>query len=558
MKRWIAALLCLMIFVGVLPGSVSAQEATVNVPMDKDAVLAGLYEADLSSLREAIMEGFITCEELTQYYLDRIEKYNAPYNCFITMCDDALEKAREKDALLKEGKAEGLLFGVPVVIKDNMDLAGYHTTNGYKKKDSQIASSNAAVVDALLKEGAVIIAKTNMSTGAMRAEYSKSQVAGETKNAYSTYLSAGGSSGGSAVATSLNFAAASLGTDTNSSLRYPAVLNGCVSLRPTFGLLSQDGIKKLNANRDIAGAITRTVKDQALMLDILTEGAHNYKENLNANALQGMRIGILKELSGATGKNGRTESKVDDEVTAAFQKAVEQLKACGAEVVEVSMPKIISTGAATVNNENTKREPFKKDFEKLLQDNNISAVIFPTYLSTPLRSGKDENGKTWNALSQTLIINTRTLSPAAGVPEIALPIGYHSLGAGIGMEIAAADGSEQLLLNIAYSFTEHADLRVAPTDAPNEYADKHAGTLAQVMDDYHTAVEEAIRKEEEKKQAAEQLRLEQEAAQKAKLEAQRKEQIQIVQWICIATAVLVVVTLSIVIWATRKEKEPVA
>lgn len=558
MKRWIAALLCLMIFVGVLPGSVSAQESTVNVPVDKDAVLAALYEADLSSLREAIMEGFITSEELTQYYLDRIEKYNAPYNCFITMCDDALEKAREKDALLKEGKAEGLLFGVPIVIKDNMDLTGYHTTNGYTKKDSQIADSNAAVVEALLKEGAVIIAKTNMSTGAMRAEYSRSQVAGDTKNAYSTYLSPGGSSGGSAAATSLNFAAASLGTDTNSSLRYPAVLNGCVSLRPTFGLLSRDGIKKLNSKRDTAGAITRTVKDQAIMLDVLTEGAYSYTENLDANALQGMRIGILKELSGATGKNGRTESKVDDEVEAAFQKAVEQLKACGAEVVEVSMPKIFSLSNATINNENAKREPYKTAFEKLLQDNSISAVIFPTYLSTPLRIGKDENGKTWDVFSQTYISNTKIVSPSAGVPELALPIGYHSLGAGIGMEIAAADGSEQLLLNIAYSFTEHADLRVTPTGAPNDYADMSAGTLAQVMEDYHAAVEEAIRKEEEEKQAAEQLRLEQEAAQKAKLEAQRKEQIQIVQWICIATAALVVVTLSIVIWATRKEKEPVA
>ena len=228
MKRWFAALLCLLILVGVLPGAASAQEETVKVPINKEAVLAGLYEADLTSLREAIVEGFITSEELTQYYIARIAQYNAPYNCFITMCEDAMDKAREKDALLKEGKAEGALFGVPVVIKDNLDLEGYHTTNGYKKKDSQIAKSNAKVVDALLKEGAVIIAKTNMSTGAMRAEYSRSQVAGDTKNAYSKYLSPGGSSGGSAVATSLNFAAASLGTDTNSSLRYPAVLNGCV------------------------------------------------------------------------------------------------------------------------------------------------------------------------------------------------------------------------------------------------------------------------------------------------------------------------------------------
>ena len=552
MKRWFAALLCLLILVGVLPGAVSAQEETVKVPINKEAVLAGLYEADLTSLREAIMEGFITSEELTQYYIARIAQYNAPYNCFITMCEDAMDKAREKDALLKEGKAEGALFGVPVVIKDNLDLEGYHTTNGYKKKDSQIAKSNAKVVDALLKEGAVIIAKTNMSTGAMRAEYSRSQVAGDTKNAYSKYLSPGGSSGGSAVATSLNFAAASLGTDTNSSLRYPAVLNGCVSLRPTFGLLSNEGIKKLNSKRDTAGAITRTVRDQAIMLDVLTEGANKYAENLDANAVNGMRIGILKELT------YREQSKTDAEISAAFRNAVEQLKACGAEVVEVSMPKIISTANGTIGNEKAKQEPYRKAFEKMLQDNNVSAVIFPTYLSTPLRLGKDENGKTWDVFSQTYISNTKIVSPSAGVPELALPIGYHSLGAGIGMEIAGASGSEQVLLNIAYAFTEYKDLRVVPTDAPNQYAEKSAGSLRQVIDDHYAAVEEAIRLEEERKQEAERLRLEQIAAQKAKLEAQRKEQIMIIVWICVATAALVAVSLAIVIWATRKEKEPVA
>ena len=552
MKRIFAVLMCLAILVGVLPGAVSAQDETVKVPVNKDAVLAGLYEADIGSLREAIMEGFITSEELTQYYIARIAQYNAPYNCFITMCEDAMDKAREKDALLKEGKAEGLLFGVPVVIKDNLDLAGYHTTNGYKKKDSQIAQSNAKVVDALLKEGAVIIAKTNMSTGAMRAEYSRSQVAGDTKNAYSKYLSPGGSSGGSAVATSLNFAVASLGTDTNSSLRYPAVLNGCVTLRPTFGLLSNEGIKKLNSKRDTAGAITRTVRDQALMLDVLTEGAYKYTENLDANALNGMRIGILKELT------YREQSKADAEIAAAFRNAVEQLKACGAEVVEVSMPKIISTANGTIGNEKSKQEPYRKSFEKMLQDNNVSAVIFPTYLSTPLRLGKDENGKNWDVFSQTYISNTKIVSPSAGVPELALPIGYHSLGAGIGMEIAGASGSEQVLLNIAYAFTEHKDLRVAPTDAPNQYAEKSAGTLRQVIDDHYAAVEEAIRLQEERKQEAERLHLEQIAAQKAKLEAQRREQIMIIVWICVATAVLVAVSLAIVIWATRKEKEPVA
>ena len=294
------------------------------------------------------------------------------------------------------------------------------------------------------------------------------------------------------------------------------------------------------------------------MLDVLTEGAYSYTDNLDLEAVKGMRIGILKELSTVTGKNGRTEAKVDKEILAAFASAVEQLKACGAEVVEVSMSNIFSLSNATFGAEKTKQEPFRNAFEKFLKDNDLSAVIFPTYLSTPLRTGKDENGKSWDVFSQTYISNTKILSPSAGVPELASPIGYHSLGAGMGMEIAAASGSEQLLLNIAYAFTEYKDLRVVPTDAPDTYAQNNAGTLYQVMEDYYTAVEEAIRAEEERKLAAERLRLEQEAAKKAKLEAQQREQMMIVIWICIATAALVVGSLAIVFWATRKEKEPVA
>lgn len=558
MKRWIAAILCLLVCLSFLPGTVSAQTTQVNIPIDKDAVMAGLFEADLSTLRQAIAEGFLTSEELTAYYLKRIETYNEPYNCFITMCDDALAVARQRDAQLAEGKGEGLLFGVPVVIKDNIDLTGYHTTNGYKKKDSQIADTNADVVDALLKEGAVIIGKTNMSTGAMRAEYSKSQVAGETKNAYSTYLSSGGSSGGSAVATSLNFAAASLGTDTNSSLRFPAVLNGCVALRPTFGLISKDGIKRLNSKRDVPGAITRTVVDQAIMLDVLTEGKYQYTENLNADALKGRRIGVLKELA------YRNTSLTDKEVAAAFQTAIEQLKACGAEVVEISMPNILSLSSATFGAEASKQTPFAEAFEKALKDQNVSAAIFPTYLSTPLRSGKDENGKVWSVFSQTYLSNTRVLSPSSGIPEMALPIGNHTLGAGIGMEIAAPRNSEQLLLNIAYAFTEYKDLRTVPEGAPNQYESK--GGLAQVISDHYAAVEaaeQALIRQEQERMEQERLEKEKLAKEQAEREAalqkeSNRQKLQIILWIGIATAALVAVSVTIVIWATRKEKEPVA
>ena len=481
MKRQLTVIICILMVLSCLVLPCLAQNSTPQI--DKEAVLAALYEADISSLRMAIDQGLVTSVELTQYYLDRIDAYDDPYNCFITICDDALDVAAMRDAELAEGGEIGVLHGIPIVIKDNMDLTGFHTTNGLRKTDSQIAKSNADVVDYLLEEGAVIIAKANMSTEAQDALRSLSKAAGETKNAYNHYLAAGGSSGGSAVSTSLNFTAASLGTDTNSSLRIPAALAGCVSLRPTFGSISVGGIKRLNSTRDVPGAITRTVYDQAIMLDVLTQGIHNYTDNLNGDALKGMRIGVLTQLSYAVDDIAlRNEKNIDSEVAAAFENAIAELRNCGAEVVNVSMPKLFRLSDKTFkNNKQSSKLALYEEFQRLLDEENISAVIYPTYLSTPLRSGKDADGKNWNVYDQTNINNCRTLAPSAGIPEITVPIGVHSLGAGIGMEIAAAKNCEQLLLDIAYSYTSRYNHRQIPTGAPNEYADHSLGTLADLI-----------------------------------------------------------------------------
>ena len=135
---------------------------------EKKALLSALYEADIATLREAIELRLITCRELTAYYLERIEAYNKTYNCFITMCDNALEIADQRDEAIAAGEAEGSLFGIPIVVKDNIDYEGYHTTNGYKKKDEQIATANAVIVNNMIAEGAIVLAKANMSKGAQR------------------------------------------------------------------------------------------------------------------------------------------------------------------------------------------------------------------------------------------------------------------------------------------------------------------------------------------------------------------------------------------------------
>ena len=557
MKRILSFFLCAVLLVSL---TLSVQAAPVYRPeelkMEKEAILSALYEAEIADLRQAIDLGLVTCEELTAYYLERIEAYNEPYNCFITICDDAIEAARSRDAQLAEGTATGSLFGIPVVIKDNMDLEGYHTTNGYKKKDSQIAGSNATVVQALLDEGAVIIAKANMSTAAQDALRSYSAAVGETKNAYNTELAAGGSSGGSAVSVSLNFAAAALGTDTNSSLRIPAALAGCVSLRPTFGLLSNNGIKRLNRTRDTAGAITRTVYDQAIMLDVLTGGQYGYAENLNGNALEGIRIGVLKELAYETGGYRRT-GQIDIEVDYAFQQALDTMRACGAEVVEVSIPNLLSLAERTMStNNDARKQKVYAAFLEALEEYNVSCLVFPSYLSTPQKSGRDANGTYWDVTTQDNINNCRILSPCAGLPEISVPIGTHSRGAGIGMEIAAAKGEEQLLLDLAYSYMNADGPRDIPTGAPDTYAASNQGSLKELIA-WQQRVEEPEPEEPEPEETTVPEEPEETTAPPAPVEKSLSE---LPAWWPFAAltvlGVLLMCVVVVVVLRARKKKEP--
>lgn len=454
---------------------------------EKELVLSNLFEAEISDITYAIKIGLVTCEEVTSFFIERIETYNGTYNCFISlMTDSALERAKELDARLLKGEDEGLLFGVPVVIKDNIDIKGMYTTNGLSWEDSYIAEENADIVNKLLDQGAVILGKTNMSIEAEKAKYSYSLTAGMTYNAYNTELSAGGSSGGSAAATSLNLCVIGIGTDTNSSLRIPAAFNGCVALRFTTGKLDRTGIVKLNGYRDVPGAITRTVKDTAVMADILTGFEYDYSGNLDENSLKGARIGVLQELV--------NRSYSDEECVEAFNRALSELESLGAELVEVSLPRLFDYSEATEGDEGFKTysKRYLEAYYKMLDENDVIAVVFPTYLSKPL-SSEIKNG-VFKADSQSFINNARPFAPAMGVPEITVQIGNHSLGAGIGMEIAARQNEENMLLNLAYAYTNTYDHRSLPSGAPNLHQAENPATMEEI---YALVYNRLVREREE-------------------------------------------------------------
>ena len=502
MKKLFSIMLACLLFLSSFTIAFAEEKKEI---LEKESILSALFEADILTIRTAIDNRIISCEELVSYYLERIEKYNKSFNCFITICYESLDVAKERDKALADGKNKGSLFGVPIVIKDNMNLEGFYTTNGHKFEDSQISADNAYVVSLLLKEGAIIVGKTNMSTDAQDARASVSQVKGETKNAYSTILAAGGSSGGTASAVSLNFSTAGLGTDTNSSLRIPAILNGCYSLRPTLNKISFKGCTHLNNSRDAIGAVTRSIYDQAIMLDVLTENKYSYERNLNSSAISGLKLGILSELSGPVEPSlitetdealkekkikqfdlqQRTEKNIDTEVMNAFNTAVNNLKSCGAEVVTVSMPELFELAYPTFEKHDFSiKKTFYNQIKEFMKENDLDALIFPTYLSTPLKSGTDSSGKYWNVWNQVFLNNCRVISPSTSMPEMSLLIGYHSSGAGIGMEILSDKNTEQLLLNITYSYTQRFEARKVPNTAPDLYSKWNVGSLNDILEKY--------------------------------------------------------------------------
>ena len=472
MKMKLVRIISAVLFVLLLSPCVFAAEnaETVFEDITKNDIYAAVYEADIVSLRSALDCGLITSRELTGIYLDRIEKFGGAKKCFITLCDNALEEADKRDAAIAAGTAEGTLFGIPVVVKDNIEYAGYPTTNG-KKKDGSVSATNAAVVQYLLDEGAVILGKTNMSTEAQEARITISRAVGETTNAYDSGMAAGGSSGGTAVSVSLNLAAAGLGTDTNASLRYPAVLNGCVSLRSTFDLVSREGVIKLNGKRDVAGAITRTVYDQAVMLDAITGGIYNFTKRLDPDRLKGARLGVIKELSYPYGSSDRSSANFDPEISAAFEKALSELTECGAEIVEVSMPRIFSMSAScneTYANAAAAKEKFYSEYRTLFESENLTAVIFPSCVTAPLYTGVTSDGAL-KVYRQTSVTNLSLISPQLGVPEMTVQTGLHSRNAGMGIEFAGLRGDDQKILDLAYSYTARYDHRTVPEYAENLY-----------------------------------------------------------------------------------------
>jgi amidase len=284
-----------------------------------------LVEATVDDLHKAIQTGLVTIQQLTEMYLARIEAYDdagPAVNALLHVNADAAEQASELDALRHPGIARSPLYGIPVLLKDNIDTAGMPTTAGSVALAGSIPPDDAFITRKLRQAGAVIIGKAtlteyaNFIANGMPAGYSSLGLFGF--NPYDPrplpggdgrpVLSPGGSSAGSGIGVNANFAAVAIGTETSGSILSPASSNGVVGIKPTVGLVSRDGIIPITADQDTAGPIARTVRDAAILLGVIagfdpndpaTEPClepgncfSNYTRFLNKHALQGARIAV--------------------------------------------------------------------------------------------------------------------------------------------------------------------------------------------------------------------------------------------------------------------------
>jgi len=291
-----------------------------------------------------------TAVQLVQAYLDRIATYEPHYNAFISMNPNALAEARELDRELARSGPRGPLHGVPIVVKDNFDVGGLVTTAGFAGFSKatggidMIPAQDAEVVARLRKAGAIILGKTNMPDFAGNGTYSKSTVAGQTFNPYADDREPGGSSGGSATAVNASFAVFGIGTETGGSIQNPSSAQALVGMKPTFGLVPLAGVVPIDATfRDVAGPLARTVTDAATVLDVIAgpsprdlasyasvgkKPAQSYVSSLSKTSLAGKRFGLV-----GIGWR-RNFLPLAPETKAIYDRAVAELKARGAEVVE--------------------------------------------------------------------------------------------------------------------------------------------------------------------------------------------------------------------------------
>src|SRR6201991_4527771 len=277
------------------------------------AAVPDLETTSATELAQLLNAGQLTSLELTKAYIDRIAAVNRrgpAINAVRSLNPDALKEARGSDIARRTNSVRGPLEGLPVLLKDNVDVAGMPTTASSVVLERSVPDKDAFVVKRLKAAGAVILGKVNLTEFAAWVSNNQSSgngsLHGQVLNPYDTSADPGGSSAGSGVSAAAGLAALTIGTDTEGSIISPATQNGVVGIRPTTGLWSRTGVVPISESQDTLGPLVQTTSDAALLLNALTavdpEDPHtadtaqvagtDYLAGLKPDALQGARIAV--------------------------------------------------------------------------------------------------------------------------------------------------------------------------------------------------------------------------------------------------------------------------
>jgi Asp-tRNA(Asn)/Glu-tRNA(Gln) amidotransferase A subunit family amidase len=309
-----------------------------------------LIETTIANIHAAYRSGQITCRQLVEAYLQRIESYDKhgpAINAIITINPEALKEADRLDSVFKTSGLVGSLHGIPIIVKDQADAKGMPTTLGSVLFRNYHPDRDAFVVDQLKKAGAVILAKATL--GELGGGDTHGSLFGSTKNPYDLERTAGGSSGGSGASVSANFCTVAVGQEGFASIRRPSTWNCVVGMRPTAGLVSRTGVyagwPSVNGS---LGPMARTVTDLAKLLDVMVgydaddpltargvgRIAGSFTGFLDPGGLRGKRIGILREPMGYDTEPGSEDFA---KITEVFDQAIGDLRSAGAEIVDPIM-----------------------------------------------------------------------------------------------------------------------------------------------------------------------------------------------------------------------------
>ena len=319
-------------------GALSAAACVTSPPPEP----LDLVEVTISDIQTAILEGRTTCRFVVQGYLDRIDAYeeSTGLNAITVLNPRALDIADSIDAALANGEPAGRLFCAPMLVKDNFDTHDLPTTGGSIALMDNVPPDDATMVARIKAAGAIVLAKTNMAEWAFSPRQTVSSSFGTTANAYDLDRVPAGSSGGTASGVAANLGVGGLGSDTGNSIRGPSSHLALFGIRSTIGWTSRDGVIPLAFDRDIAGPMMRTVEDAARVFTVVAgydakdpytavardRDVPDYVELLSPDALQGMRIGVLRALV--------DRGDADTAVVRVFEESLRDLERLGAVLVD--------------------------------------------------------------------------------------------------------------------------------------------------------------------------------------------------------------------------------